>query len=60
VRKSFLLRNYLITGGLIREHRIMETIKEEEEEIDQEESRLREWNKENNETGNIQDPYEEL
>ena len=60
MRKSFLFRNYLITGGLIREHRIMETIKEEEEEIDQEESRLREWNKENNEMGNIQDPYEEL
>jgi len=39
---------------------MMEMIKEEEEEIDQEESRLREWNKENNEMGNIQDPYEEL
>ena len=35
-------------------------IKEEEEEIDQEESRLREQNKENNEIGNIYDPYYEL
>ena len=39
---------------------MMEMIKEEEEEIDQEESRLREQNKENNEIGNIYDPYYEL
>ena len=35
-------------------------IKEEKEEIDQEESRLREWNKENNEMENIYNPYYEL
>jgi len=39
---------------------MMEMIKEEKEEIDQEESRLREWNKENNEMGNIYNPYYEL
>jgi len=43
------------------EQRIIETIKEEEEEIEQENSRLREWIKEdNNEIGNIFDPYYEL
>ena len=37
------------------------TIKEEEEEIEQENSRLREWIKEdNNEIGNIFDLYYEL
>ena len=38
----------------------MEMIKEEEEEIGQEESRLREQNKEDNKMGNICDPYHEL
>ena len=46
--------------GLIREQRMIETIKEEEEEISLEESGLREWNEENNEMGNICDPYYEL
>ena len=35
---------------------MIETIKEEEEEIGSEESGLREWNEENNEIGNIYDP----
>jgi len=43
------------------EQRIIETIKEEKEEIEQENSRLREWIKEdNNEIGNIFDLYYEL
>jgi len=37
----------------------METIKEEKE-IGQEESGLREWNKEDNKMGNICNPYYEL
>jgi len=39
---------------------MIETIKKEEEEISLEESGLREWNEENNEMGNICDPYYEL
>ena len=40
---------------------MMETIKEEKEEIEEENSRLREWTKENNdEIGNIFDPCYEL
>ena len=46
--------------GPMKEQRIMETIKKEEEEIGQEESGLREWNKEDNKMGNIQNPYEKL
>ena len=46
--------------GPTREQRIIETIKKKEEEIGQEESRLREQNKEDNEMSNIQDLYEEL
>ena len=46
--------------GPIRGQRIIETIKEKEEEIGQEESGLREWNEEDDEMDNIQDPYEEL
>ena len=43
------------------EQRIIETIKEEEEEIEQENSRLREWTKEeDDEIGNICDLYYEL
>jgi len=39
----------------------METIKKEEEEIEQKSSELREWTeKDNNEMGNIYDPYYEL
>jgi len=39
----------------------METIKEKKEEIEQENSRLREWTKEDdNEIGNIFDPYYKL
>ena len=38
----------------------METIKEEEKEIDQKKSGLREQNKENNDMGNICDPYYKL
>jgi len=39
----------------------METIKKEEEEIEQKSSELREWTeKDNNEMGNICDPYYEL
>ena len=44
----------------IRGWGIIETIKEEEKEIGQEESRLREWNEEDNEMENIYDPYHEL
>jgi len=48
-------------GGQMRGQRTMETIKEEEEEIEQESSGLKEWTKEeNNEMGNICDPYYEL
>ena len=43
----------------IRGQRIIETIKKEEE-IGQEESRLREQNEKDDEMGNIQDPYKEL
>ena len=46
--------------GPIRGQRIIEMIKEKEEEIGQEESGLREWNEEDDEMDNIQDPYEEL
>ena len=43
------------------EQRIIETIKEEEEEIKQENLRLREWTKEDDdEMGNIFDPYYKL
>jgi len=39
----------------------METIKEEEEEIEQENSGIREWTEEDDdEVGNIVDPYYEL
>ena len=38
----------------------MEIIKEEEKEIDQEESGLKKQNEEDNEMGNIYDPYYEL
>ena len=38
----------------------MEIIKEEEKKIGQEESRLKEQNEENDEMGNIYDPYYEL
>ena len=38
----------------------METIKEEEKEIDQKKSGLREQNEEDNEIENICDPYYEL
>jgi len=39
---------------------MIEMIKEEKEEIGQEESGLKEWDKEDNEMGNIQDLYEKL
>ena len=40
---------------------MMETIREEEEDIEQENSRLKEWTEEdNNEIGNMVDPYYEL
>ena len=39
----------------------METVREEEEEIEQESSGLKEWMEEDdNEMGNIYDPYHEL
>ena len=39
----------------------METIREKEEEIKQKESRIREWTeKDNNEMGNLWDPYNKL
>ena len=44
----------------MKEQRIMETIKKEEEEIGQEESGLRECNEDDDEMGNIYDPYHEL
>ena len=48
-------------GGRARGQRTMETIKEEKEEIEKENSRLREWTRENNdEIGNIFDPCYEL
>jgi len=37
----------------------VETIKEEEEENEQEESGIREWTEGDNEIGNICDPYKE-
>ena len=46
--------------GQARGQEIIETIKEEEEENEQEESRIREWTEEDNEMGNICDPYKEL
>ena len=47
--------------GQMRGQRTMETIKEEEEEIEQESSGLKEWTEEeNNEMGNICNPYYEL
>ena len=46
--------------GPIRGQGMIKTIKKEEEEIGQEESRLREQNKEDDEMGNIYDPYHEL
>jgi len=48
-------------GGQMKGQRTMETIKEEEEEIEQESSGLKEWTeKDDNEMGNICDPYYEL
>ena len=48
-------------GGKTREQRTMETIKEENEEIKQESSGLREWTEEDdNKMKNICDPYYEL
>ena len=45
----------------MKEQKTMETIKEKEEEIEQESSGLKEWTKEDdNEMGNICDPYYEL
>jgi len=45
----------------MRGQRTMETIKEEEEEIKQESSGLKEWTEEDdNKMGNICDPYYEL
>ena len=45
----------------MREQRTIETIKEEEEEIEQESSGLKEWTEEDdNEMENICDPYYEL
>ena len=46
--------------GIVPLQTIIKTIKEKDKEIGQEESRLREWNKENNEIGNIWNLYEEL
>ena len=46
--------------GPMKEQRIMETIKKEEEEIGQEESGLREQNEEDDEMENICDLYHEL
>jgi len=48
-------------GGKTREQRTMETIKEENEEIKQESSGLREWTEEDDDKmENICDPYYEL
>ena len=45
----------------MRGQRTMKTIKKEEEEIEQESSGLKEWTEEDdNEMGNICDPYYEL
>jgi len=45
----------------MREQRTIETIKEKEEEIEQESSGLKEWTEEDdNEMENICDPYYEL
>ena len=48
-------------GEQTKGQRTMETIKEEEEEIEQESSGLKEWTEEDdNERGNICDPYYKL
>jgi len=48
-------------GGRKRGQRTMETIKEEEEEIEQGNSEIKEWTEENdNEIENMIDPYYEL
>ena len=48
-------------GGRTREQKTMETIKEEEEEIEQGNSGIKEWTEKNdNDMGNIRDPYYEL
>ena len=48
-------------GGQMRERRTIETIREEEEEIEQESSRLKEWTEEDdNEMGNIYNLYYKL
>ena len=48
-------------GGRTRGQRTIEAIKEEEEEIEQEGSGLKEWIEEDDdEMGNICDPYYEL
>ena len=39
---------------------MMETIKEEEEEIEQENSGIREWTEDDDEIGNMVDPYYKL
>ena len=45
----------------MREQRTIKTIKEEEEEIEQKSSELKEWTEEDdNEIGNICDPYYKL
>jgi len=48
-------------GDRVRGQKTIETIKEEEEEIDQENSRLREWTEEDDDKmGNIRELYNEL
>ena len=48
-------------GGRRKGQRIMEMIKEEEEEIEQENSGIREWTEEDDdEVGNMVDPYYKL
>jgi len=48
-------------GGRKKGQRIMETIKEKEEKIEQENSGIREWTEEEDDKiGNIVDPYYEL
>jgi len=48
-------------GGKTRGQRTMETIKEKEEEIEQESSGIKEWTeKDDKEIGNMVDPYYEL
>jgi len=50
-----------IERGKEKGRRTMETIKEEEEEIEQENSGIREWTEEDDdEVGNMVDPYYEL